>query len=292
MLGRTLAQHLSAAAVNQLIDCHKVVVALQVGGKAHTVRCPSGNNSCSARGTHVELLIAKKHLTVHNQPGRIDTYERPGMGASNRDVTLTRGASLVNSVSEWEVVDVTDSDHRTIRFKIQVGSGTDGSAVGKSRFNLRKADWDRFSWVLAQKVLGDAETMVGGCGEVAKSLTLALRQAMEASMPRARRSSRIKPPWWDAGLSESKRRLNNFRRTKDYKVSDREELRLLRNEHLKKIRKAKTESWRKYATSINSDVWGPVYRWARKGSSAGYRQRVGRMFVGETRPQGRDCSNL
>lgn len=226
-----------------------------------------GNNSGAARGTHVESLIAEKHLTVHNQPGHLDTYERPGMGASNIDVTLTRGGSLTNAVSEWEVVDVTDSDHRTIRYKIRVGSGSEGPAVGKSRFNTRKADWDRFRWVLAQKVLGDPETTVGGCGRVAESLTLALVQAMEASMPRSRKSGRIKPPWWDAGLEESKRRLNNFRRTKDYKVSDREQFRVLRNDHLKKIRRAKMESWRKFATSINSDVWGPVYRWARNGSS-------------------------
>ncbi|KAE9523227.1 hypothetical protein AGLY_016374 [Aphis glycines] len=225
-----------------------------------------GNNSGSARGTHVESLIAEKHLTVHNQPGHIDTYERPGMGSSNIDVTLTRGGSLANSISEWEVLDVTDSDHRTIRFKIHVGSGPEGPTVGKSRFNVRKADWDRFRLVLAQKVFGDPETMVGDCGRIAESLTRALEQAMEASMPRSRKSGRTKPPWWDAGLEESKRRLNNFRRTKDYKVSDRGQFRTLRNEHLKKIRRAKMESWRKFATSINSDIWGPVYRWARNGS--------------------------
>ncbi|CAI6371240.1 unnamed protein product [Macrosiphum euphorbiae] len=90
---------------------------------------------------------------------------------------------------------------------------------------------------------------------------------MEASMPCSRKSARIKPPWWDAGLGESKRRLNNFRRTRDYKVADRDQFRVLRNEHLKKIRRTKMESWRKFATSINSDIWGPVYRWARNGSS-------------------------
>jgi len=46
----------------------------------------------------------------------------------------------------------------------------------------------------------------------------------------------------------------------DYKVLDRDQFRVLRNEHLKKIRKAKMESWRKLATSINSDIWGLVYR--------------------------------
>ncbi|KAL4101171.1 hypothetical protein QTP88_021192 [Uroleucon formosanum] len=244
-----------------------VVIGADVNAHSPQWFSRPGNNSGSARGTHVESLIAAKHLTVHNQPGRLDTYERPGMGSSNIDVTLTRGGSLTHSVSEWEVLDVTDSDHRTIRFKIQVGSGLDGPSVGKSRFNVRKADWDRFRWVLAQKVYGDPETMAGGCGQAAESLTRALGLAMEASMPRSRKSVRIKPPWWDAGLEESKRRLNNFRRTKDYKVSDRDQFRVLRNEHLKKIRKAKMESWRKFATSINSDIWGPVYRWARNGSA-------------------------
>jgi len=264
----SIQTHIFTARLGDILDRINEDVVIGADVNAHSPQWFSrpGNNSGSARGTHVESLIAEKHLTVHNQPGRLDTYERPGMGASNIDVTLTRGGSLSNSVSEWEVLDITDSDHRTIRFKVRVGSGSEGPTVGKCRFNTRKADWDRFRRVLAQEVLGDPETMVGGCDVVAGSLTRALGRAMEASMPRPRKSARIKPPWWDAGLEESKRRLNNFRRTRDYKVSDRDQFRVLRNEHLKKIRKAKMESWRKFATSINSDIWGPVYRWARNGS--------------------------
>ncbi|KAL4134718.1 hypothetical protein QTP88_006440 [Uroleucon formosanum] len=174
-----------------------VVIGADVNAHSPQWFSRPANNSGSARGTHVESLIAEKHLTVHSQPGHLDTYEKPGMGSSNIDVTLTRGGSLKYSVSEWEVLDVTDSDHRTISFKIQVGSWLEGPAVGKGRFNVRKADWDRFRRVLAQNVYDDPEIIVGGCGQ---------------------------------------------------------------------IRKAKMESWRKFATSINSDIWGPVYRWARNGS--------------------------
>ncbi|CAI6372470.1 unnamed protein product [Macrosiphum euphorbiae] len=265
----SIQTHIFTARLGLILDSIDQDIVIGADVNAHSPQWFSrpGNNTGSARGTHVESLIAEKHLTVHNQPGRLVTYERHGMGSSNIDVTLTRGGSLVNSVSEWDVLDITDSDHRTIRFKIRIGSGPEGPAIGKRRFNTRKADWDRFRWVLAQKVLGDPETMVGGCDVVAGALTRALGQAMEASMPRSRKSARIKPPWWDAGLEESKRRLNNFRRTRDYKVADRDQFRVLRNEHLKKIRRAKMESWRKFATSINSDIWGPVYRWARNGSS-------------------------
>lgn len=101
-----------------------------------------------------------------------------------------------------------------------------------------------------ESLYGYPETMVGGCGQVSESLTRALGQAMEASISRSRKSFRIKPPRWDVGLEESKRRLNNFKRTKDYTVSDRDQFRVLRNEHLKKIKKAKIESWRKFTASF------------------------------------------
>ncbi|KAL4091858.1 hypothetical protein QTP88_026473 [Uroleucon formosanum] len=63
-------------------------------------------------------------------------------------------------------------------------------------------------------------------------------------------SLRIKSPQWDAGLEESKRRLKNFKRTKDYTVSDRDQFRVLSNEPLKKIREARIESWKKFAASF------------------------------------------
>lgn len=244
-----------------------VVIGADVNAHSHLWFSRPGNLTAQVRGTRVEALIEEKHLTVHNRPGHLDTYERPGMGASNIDVTLTRGALLENAVTGWEVIDaVTDSDHRTIRYKIRVGSGPDGPTVGKSRFNVRKADWDRFRWVLTQEVNGRDETTEGGIGKQAMSLSSAVRRAMEASMPKTRKSVRMKPPWWDSGLSESKASLNNFRRTRDYKDSDRLEYRSLRNGHLRLVRRAKTASWRKFASSVNSDVWGPGYKWARNGA--------------------------
>ncbi|CAI6375300.1 unnamed protein product [Macrosiphum euphorbiae] len=121
----SIQTHIFTARLGGILDRIDQDVVIGADVNAHSPQRFSrpGNNTGSARGTHVESLIAEKHLTVNNQPGRLVTYERHGMGSSNIDVTLTRGGSLVNSVSEWDVLDITDSDHRTIRFKIRIGSG-------------------------------------------------------------------------------------------------------------------------------------------------------------------------
>lgn len=46
-----------------------------------------------------------------------------------------------------------------------------------------------------------------------------------------------------------------------------EEYRRIRNTHTNMVRGAKLRSWREFASSINDNVWGPVYKWARKGTA-------------------------
>lgn len=60
-----------------------------IGADVHA-RSPMWHNPTrNARGKIIEELVKDNHLTVINTPRALKTYERPRMGASNIDVTLT-----------------------------------------------------------------------------------------------------------------------------------------------------------------------------------------------------------
>jgi hypothetical protein len=251
---------------------NRVLIGADVNGHSPMWFSRPGSHNGSARGKWVEGMIEDRHLTVHNRAGCLETFSKPGMGSSNIDVTLSRGGELVDGVRGWDVVaDVTDSDHRLIKYHVSCGSEASPLATDRRRFNVKKADWERFRRVLAQEVNRKSEDFEEGIEEASKALVTSLQAAMEASMPKSRGKARSKPPWWHNGLDETKRRISVFRRSKDWRGADREEYRRLRNLHLSEVRKAKWNSWKGFASSVNEDVWGQVYKWARKGSA---RERV------------------
>lgn len=99
-----------------------VVIGADVN--AHSSRWFShpGNHSGQARGTRVVNLIDEKLLTIYNLEGNPDTYYREGIGSSNIDLTLTKGRDMERAISQWKVlVDLTESDHRMIEFKVSCG---------------------------------------------------------------------------------------------------------------------------------------------------------------------------
>jgi Reverse transcriptase (RNA-dependent DNA polymerase)/Endonuclease-reverse transcriptase len=243
-----------------------VVIGADVNAHSAQWFSRPGNNSGFARGTHVENLIGDQHLTVHNRPGCPETYSRRGMGSSNIDVTLSRGGGVHHSIQGWGVeVDVTDSDHNLLRFLVRCGIVLQNSFETRKRYNVKRADWDKFGRVLAQKVSENSNELEGNPDRASSALVSSIQGAMEASMPKSRTGGRSKPSWWSEDLTRSKKKLLAFRRRSDFKGVDRPEYKRLRNEHLFLIRKAKSTSWRCFADSANDNVWGPLYKWARNG---------------------------
>lgn len=133
---------------------------------------------------------------------------------------------------------------------------------------MKWADWDRLRCVLAQNIANrEGELECGDVETASEALVVTIQGAMEASMLKSRRGGKSKPPWWNAELDDSKRKVSTFRRTQDWKGSGRTEYKRLRNDHLSKIKKAKWNSWREFASSANKDIWGGVYKWACNGTA-------------------------
>ncbi|VVC36614.1 Endonuclease/exonuclease/phosphatase,Reverse transcriptase domain [Cinara cedri] len=242
----------------------ETVICADVNAHSPLWMCDASNNTARVKGRKIEDLIERHHLTVHNNNRRTYTYNRVGMGKSNVDVTMTT-ARLAARITRWKVTKgITDSDHRVITFGLR-HSKTVRGGPDTTRFNTDKADWDEFNVNLARE-LGQATDLMRGDVDVrAAALTAAIRSAAESSIPRKRGPGRLPPPWWNDDLTKSRKSLNNFRNTKDYKVTDRQEYQRLRNKHLGLIRHSKFQMWKSFAESANDKVWGNLYKWVKKG---------------------------
>jgi len=101
------------------------------------------------RGRMVECLIDDHDLGVVNRPSPLKTYEREGMGSSNIDVTLST-PNIANQISDWSVMDNTDSDHNTIMYKLEINSNQPPNDTSHT-FITRKADWNKFTLGLLER---------------------------------------------------------------------------------------------------------------------------------------------
>jgi len=171
---------------------------------------------------------------------------------------------LENNIRNWRVLtDVTDSDHRLISFNQDVGTS---QSRDSKRFNVEKADWASFKMNLASGICGYKPNGVIDEGEV--SLTEAITRAAKSSIPfKGKASRRRLPPWWTPKLAESNKNVNNFRKSKDYKSTDRAAYRKIRIGHLSLIKKTRFKEWKEFANSINTEPWGKLYKWITKGNS-------------------------
>ena len=220
-------------------------------------------------GANIAAMIQETDLIVQNEKSQPPTYETEN-GESYIDVTLS-SQSMSDYIREWKVRrDWTCSDHNAIEIRIAAPSASDNRLVEANRFNVDKADWRKFNQSLtdiSKSVLeplplrsrDDVEAM-------ARSLTCALTDACQGSMPR-KKKHKVCNPWWNKDLSSAKKELNRlkraFKREKDetkYKELV-QKYRDCKRSYKKLIKKERVDSWRGYATSVgNDEPYGLVYK--------------------------------
>jgi len=255
--------------LGDIVDRIKGEVVIGVDTNAHSDMWFSGTgtNTGRARGTRLVEWIEDRDIRMHNRGGHPYTYSRPGMGESNIDVTLTRESGKGVTIEGWRVTEgVTDSDHNLIDFRVKLVGETWVKGTDKIRYDIKGADWDKFKGALVREHLGGEIDRIGMDVEgEAKTLVGEISRAMEISMKRRRRGARRRPPWWTNEIEGLRKEILAYRRRHDWRGEDRVEYRRRRNEYVKSVRNSKRRTWRKFASTINEEVWGPVYRWARKG---------------------------
>lgn len=127
-------------------------------------------------------MIEDMDLRVQNVQGQPVTYARRGMGASNIDVTLSRSLGPGREIRGWTVIDVImDSDHRLIKYEVvsERITQTPGNSVGnRVRYNVRKADWEKFRLHLNYEKGRLEDCMRGDIETAARNLTESIGRAM------------------------------------------------------------------------------------------------------------------
>lgn len=235
------------------------VIGADVNGHSELWHCPTRNS----RGIYTEELIEDYDLTVANKPSNLCTYDRDGMGSSNIDVTLLT-PSISSQLSDWTVHDVTDSDHNVLTYTLGVGERAGQGPRIQCRFNTDRADWEKFAQSLSiAKLAIDFSTLESQ----ACTIVGAIREAAIKSIPQKRygNSKSGKQPWWNDELASLRNELSRKRRMGLNRV-DKPAYNRMRNQYLNKIRRAKAESWRKFASDINSNAWGKTFAWAKRGA--------------------------
>ncbi|CAI6370238.1 unnamed protein product [Macrosiphum euphorbiae] len=220
------------------------------------------SSESNERGRQVENLVEDYLLHIMNVEGTLNTYDRPGIGSSNIDVTLiTRG--MIGQVTNWSVTDATDSDHRVISFEAIMARPC--PEPGNTRYRTDKADWAKMTAHLASHV-GDIDERT--VDSHANGLVMLLKAAADLSIPRTRTAGRSpgRQPWWSPELTALKKLLERSRRL-GQRDNEPETYRAHRNRYLAEIRKAKMATWRALAGDLNVNPWGKAFRWAkRKGA--------------------------
>ncbi|OXV05133.1 hypothetical protein Egran_07099 [Elaphomyces granulatus] len=167
--------------------------------------------------------------------------------------------------ASWHYLEPSGSDHEVIAFEARLSQPPTNSLLFNSRpplFNYKKADWEKFSRLLARKEaiiarqiesLSDKKDFEG----IASSLSKEILEAAEASIPRQRPSERSKP-WWTPQLASLRKSLNRALRSyKRYLTSELEEdWKTVRNSYFISIRQAKQTYWENFLQdAIKEDIF-------------------------------------
>ncbi|KAI4472524.1 hypothetical protein M0802_016736 [Mischocyttarus mexicanus] len=218
-----------------------------------------------ARGEALEGLLSQYQLHVINKASENYTFDNT-RGQENIDVTVV-SCNCLRLIRKWRVhSSETTSDHNLITFIIKTSSNVI-FRLKNSRFNVKKADWEKYRNKLVELThscirVDDAISAT----ETASDVESAILKAAKSSIPTKTRFSKS-APWWNSTLTKLRKEVREMRRK--YKKTIYEKLKLslrkgyysLRNKYISYIRKEKQRSWEKFSTEAgNKEPWSIVYK--------------------------------
>lgn len=244
----------------------RVIVALDANSRSPLW----GPQRADRRGVQVERLIREFAFEVINDVQQPPTFWTVN-GSSFIDVTMV-SPSLSRFVGNWNVRENwTTSDHRALDVTLRVPkvAGND-EGPNVSRFNVKRADWERFSQILVAlsraRLEGLPLTSNVEVERMAEALTGVITEACTESMPK-KKFYRRSNPWWTVALTNLKKGVYQKRRAFQgeqdgpRRLELRLEYRTSLREYSREVKRTKLESWRNFVSSYgNTEPWGFVYK--------------------------------
>lgn len=229
-----------------------------------------GPQETDERGARLEELIRSFGLEVVNRLGQPPTFWT-ARGSSYIDVTLV-SSTMNRFIGDWMVrTEWTTSDHRALDIRIRVPRAGNGDRrAANMRFNVRRADWERFAESLLDLSGSRLEMLdMSSASRVeiaAKELTAVIVEACANAMPR-KKQFRKSNPWWTLGLTNLKkaayRNRRRYLRERDHLARQESFIafKLSLRVYRKEVRRCKVASWRDFVSKFgNEEPWGLVYK--------------------------------
>ena len=208
-------------------------------------------------GTAVEDWVTGNNLIILNDGSHTRLNPSTG-GRSAPDVSLITGDIAIGS--EWAVGDSMGSDHLPLLIDIPTNS-ENVPAKAKSRFNYKKANWQRFKESLDALTAdweGEAENMT--THNLNKHLTEAIMKAARLSIPYGN-GTKKRHPWWNETCEEAVKKRNTLLASATAVPHTREDVKLYlaqkaTTEGILKEEEKKYIHEKISSLEPNSDMWG------------------------------------
>lgn len=221
----------------------------------------------------MEEFILHNNLFVLNEPNNVSTYMTT-RGESNIDLTLISG-KLLKAIKNWRVrKDCTVSDHNLITFEYDLLSEERRSFYTQDRYNIKKADWDKFVSLSEAQFNDDMIDDIANL-EPERAVELfasALDSISKRSFPRKRSGKKL-VPWWNSNLDKLRKASNSAKkqllrarklhldRPEGYEATYKD----AKNKYVREVKKSKKDTWQNFViTEGNKDPWSIVYKIARE----------------------------
>ena len=215
-----------------------------------------GCKETDARGRVLERLILEESLAILNTGTR--THVTMPSGATSA-LDLSLSSPQLMPLFKWQAADdPMGSDHFPVLLnynsRVSIGSRP-------QRWNIRKADWDKFEAEVEQALSTDASDHA-----TVEDLTGVILCAARKSIPRTSgKPSRTPVPWWSKECQEAIRaRRRAFRAFDGHATTENLiAFRQARASARRVILEAKRLSWRRYVEKLNrfspvSQVWSQI----------------------------------
>lgn len=247
---------------------NRAVICMDANAQAVLWHCARTN----ARGEELVQFIAGSGLTLHNRPQCHRTYVTKD---TNLDLTLTT-ANIGGWVANWRVGDDLTSDHRPIRFELEIPfaeeppNGGWWEASRKWGYATRNARWEAFREDLRVRLLSlseqscpRADCIEGAVVELMGAVSATCRRVLR---PRHVFNTRAPVPWWSRDLARERaltiRARNRFNRARgERRQVLHEQYRVQLRRYKRLIRREKDRTWRNLILSeAGTEPFGLLYK--------------------------------
>ena len=218
-----------------------------LGGDFNAKSAMWGNDISDQRGQTVEDLIGRNNICILNTHEHTHFHLQTGTSSA---IDLTLASPDVAPDLQWSVLnDLYGSDH----YPIMLQSMTSRPTPSEPHLILRRADWHTFESLTQMDDVNEDLPV----DELTELLTSRMKTAASIAIPRSRGGTVThNVPWWNDSCElakiERKRALRRYQRTR--LMIDKIAYNRARAKAQQVKRIAQETSWRKYASSINSDT--------------------------------------